>query len=157
MDRAIITWDQDVVRFGEVSTSKHPLLRGHGYFAVLSARLDEPNDVWHDLELLFIGEAFGERLGRAIPQPRPAYQRLQNRLASRPGKELVVMLGEQTGTTLKRVTRGFTDDVVRCLVVRHEALCNDSYSGPYDGRKISVINRGAFRPLKPKCLLRPEV
>ena len=157
MDRAIITWDPDVVRFREVGKSRHPVLRSTGYFAILAARLDEAADVWHDLELLFIGDAFTERLAKQVVAQRPAYDRISGRMKSRPGKELIVMLGEQTGTTLKRVTRGFTDDVLRCLVVRHEPPCNESYTGPYDGRKISVINRGDFRPLKPKCLLRPEI
>lgn len=157
MDRAIITWDPDVIRFSAVAKSRHPALRSSGYFAILAARLDEAADVWHDLELLFIGEAFGDRLVAQITKPRPAYERINGRMKSRPGKELIVMLGEQTGTTLKRVTRGFTDDVLRCLVVRHEPPCNEGFNAPYDGRKISVINRGDFRPLKPKCLLRPEI
>ena len=157
MNRAIITWDPDVVRLDDASLSKHPALSSTGYYAVLSARLDTLADVWHDLELAYIGESFTERLRRSMPTAGAVRDRLVAHLDERTGKQLVVMLGLQTSTSLKRVTRGFTSDVLRCLVTRHEPPCNGSYEGPYTGRKISVINRGDFRPLKPKCLLRPEV
>lgn len=156
MDRAIIEWDPDVVPFDQITKSRHSLLRRNGYYAILAAQLDEDADVWHSLELLYIGASFDERIGREVQRERPAYQRVQNRMRDRSEKQLVVMMGEQTGATLKRVTRGFTDDVLECLVVRHRPECNERRTQPYDGRKISVINRGDFVPLKPKCLLRPQ-
>jgi len=157
VDRSYITWDPDVIRFKDVARSRHPLLRGKGFYAILSATLDDEHDVWHDLELMFIGKAFDQSLRARIPQPRAAYDRMQAAMTDQPGRELIVMLGEQTESTLKRVTRGFTEDVERCLVVRHRPPINRPPSGAYRGRKISVVNRGDFAPLKPKCLLRPDV
>jgi hypothetical protein len=161
VNRSIITWDADVIRLNTVAKSRHPLLRETGYFAVLAARLDASADLWHDLELLYIGASFERNMRRGIAAACEddgviVSAGAASRVAAE-GRELVVMLGEQTETTLKRVPRGFNIDVAHCLVYRHRPTLNPPPAGPYAGRKISVINRGDYAPLMPKCLLRPQV
>lgn len=155
MDRVEITWDEDVVPFEGIAGSRHPLLRGKGYYAVLAAQLDVDNDVWHGLELLYIGKSFNQTLRARIRQPRPDYERIHEAVKGRSGVRLVVMLGEQTGASLKRVPQGFLDAVEACLIVRHTPPCNRIPTAPWAGRAISISNRGDHAPLKSRCLLRP--
>lgn len=152
MDRAFITWDEDVFRLHEAELSRHPLLAGKGAYAVLAATLDEPADLWRGLRLLHIGLSRQHNLREAIVAC-PAADAIAAGL--RTGEQAVVMLGDME-SNLGRMTTGFLDDVERCLAFRHKAACMAPVKGRYEGRKISVINRGDFAPLKPKCLLRPE-
>lgn len=153
MARAFITWDEDVVRLDEVDGSRHPHLSGKGFYAVLAATLDEEADLWRGLRLLLIGQSGQNTLRGALTDEGQDFGPVE--AALREGEEAIVMLGT-IESTLGRMTAGFLDDVITCLVFRHRAVCNERLKGPYTGRKISVVNRGDFQPLKPKCLLRPS-
>lgn len=151
MDRAFINWDEDVVRLRETEISRHPLLSGKGAYAVLAATLDEPADLWRGLRLLYVGLSRQLSLREAV-LGCAAIDEITNAL--REGEDAVVMVGELE-SNLGRMTTGFLDDVERCLSFRHRAVCMKRPTGTHEGRKISVVNRGDFAPLKPKCLLRP--
>ena len=152
MDRAFINWDEDVFRLSEAGLSRHPLLAGKGAYAVLAATLDEPADLWRGLRLLYIGLSRQDGLREAV-MACPAAEAIAGAL--RGGEEAIVMVGAME-SNLGRMTTGFLDDVERCLTFRHRAACMARPVGAHEGRKISVVNRGDFAPLKPKCLLRPD-
>ena len=118
MDRAILTWDTDVVPVNEVATSKHPVLGESGYYALVAATLDEDADLWKDLELLYLGGAHDGSLRGAISADVPAHAEAQARAASQ-GKVTVAMLGTLTDATLQRRTKRFLEDIEHCLVLRN--------------------------------------
>ncbi len=155
MDRAFVTWDQDVVRIDEVGKVKHPLLSKTGYYCLLAGKLDEAADLWSDLDLLFVGGAHDSTLRAALIQPRDEHTKARD-LAVADGKELVVMLGVVTETTQGRVTRPLLDDIEACLAIRNGAKVLQFQPDYQQRRHLSVVNRGDFAPLAWRSLFRAE-
>lgn len=155
MDRAIVTWDADVVPLQEVSASKHPVLAESGYYALVAANLDEEADLWKDLELLYVGGAHDGSLRSAIAAEVPAHAEAQSRAASQ-GKVTVAMLGTLTDATLQRRTKRFLEDVEHCLVLRNGPAISQLPPEFSETRHLSVVNRGDFAPLNWRSLMRPS-
>lgn len=155
MDRAFVTWDPDVVRMDEVGKSPHPVLSKTGYYCLLAAKLDEAADHWADLDLLFVGGAHDSTMRAALLMPRDEHGKARD-LAAAAGKELVVMIGQVTETTLARVTRPFLDDVEACLALRNGAKVVQFPPDYQQRRHLSVVNRGDFAPLAWRSLFRAE-
>ncbi len=156
MDRATITWDDEVLRLVDLATSEHPLLGERGYFALVSARLDEAADVWRDLELLYIGQAFHESLRERIAALGDDHAVVEAAAAERSGAEVIAMIGVMTDSSLGRITQGFWVDVESCLVARNRPRCNAAVEA-YTGRKISLLNDGAREPLQARIWTKTPV
>jgi hypothetical protein len=154
MDRAILTWDVDVVPAADLATSVHPLLERNGYYCLVAAHLDEEADLWGDLELLFVGGAAEQTLRTAASEQRREHAEAMA-LADRAGKSVVVMLGELSDSTLGRKTRRFLDDIEQCLALRNGPAVSQIPSDFVEARHLSVVNRGDFAPLKWRSLMTP--
>jgi hypothetical protein len=155
MDRAIITWDEEVVRAADVADDKHPLLRTRGFFALLAARLDEEADLWCDLEVVDMGYAFYDSLREGLLDDRRDFSASQTYAAER-GKELIVMLGVLTDCSLGRITELFYGEVNACLISRNRPLCNSDRDKPYEGRQLSIVNRGDYKPMQHRVWTRTK-
>ena len=153
MDRAIVTWDADVVRFDEVSESKHPMLGEPGYYALVAAKLDADADLWKDLELLYVGGAHEGPLRAALVDNRSEHERAVAAAADK-GKVAVAMLGELTDATLQRRTKRFLEDVEHCLVLRNAPAVSQLGDDFKETRHLSVVNRGDFAPLNWRSLMK---
>ncbi len=155
MDRAIVTWDPDVVPLNEVGKSKHPVLGESGFYAIVAASLDAESDLWKELELLYVGGAHEGSLRAAIAAEVPAHAEAQAR-AERDGKVAVAMLGTLTDATLQRRTKRFLEDVEHCLVLRNGPAISQLAADFQETRHLSVVNRGDFAPLNWRSLMRPS-
>ena len=155
MDRAIITWDEEVVRAADVAEDKHPVLRSRGYFALLAARLDPEADLWRELEVLDMGYAFYDSLREGLLDDSRDFSASQ-RYAAENGKELIVMLGVLTDCSLGRITERFYGEVNDCLISRNQPLCNANREKPYEGRQLSIVNRGDYKPMQHRVWTRTK-
>lgn len=155
MDRAIVTWDPDVVPVSEVATSKHPVLGETGYYALVAAHLDAEADLWKDLELLYIGGAHEGPLRGALVAEVPEHADAAARAAAK-GKVAVAMLGTLTDASLQRRTKPFLKDIEHCLVLRNDPEISQLPADFQETRHLSVVNRGDFAPLNWRSLMRPS-
>lgn len=132
----------------------HPALAKNGWYAVLAARLDVEADVWHDFELLYVGDAFETPLRQSIGGEGADLVAIRQAVPA--GKEAIVMLGTATNRSRKKRDTRYLQGVLRALVVRNRPRLAPSYAEPYDGETVSVVLEGDHKPLKVKVLLRPD-
>jgi len=151
--RAFIHWDANCVRLDDVQQSRHPVLSKNGWYAVLAATLDADADLWHDLEVLHISDAFEAKLRDSIGKPRPELEAIRRAVPA--GKEAIVMLGTATNRSRKKRDASYLQAVLRALVVRNRPRVQSRYDDQYRGETVSVVLEGDYKPLKVKVLLRP--
>ncbi len=154
MNKVHLEWDQDAIRLTEVPLSRHPLLETRGVFALVSARLDEPADLWRDLSLLHIAVAHTESLRVAIERPNGVREAAAAKVGERPGHEIIVMLGSFGECTLKRKTREFIADLEACLRGRNSIACLPEGASLEVKADVSVVNHGNYAPLNWRSLSR---
>lgn len=154
MDRADVTWDETVVPYAELNDSPHPMLGGSGYYCLVAAELDADADLYKGLELLYVGGSGEQTLREAAGDARKEHQ-LALAAAKDANKQVVVMLGEISDTSLGRKTKEFLNDVGLCLALRNEPKVSQVPEEFVETRHLSVVNRGDFAPLKWRSLMTP--
>ncbi len=157
MDRAKLSWSEYAIPLSDIETSTHPLLKiKKGFYALLSATLDEEADVWRDIALLHIGHTSGQPLRSRIVQPQPAHERAAELAPA--GSQVLVMLGEMESSSLGRDTRDFMQDIESCLIRSNNPAAHPDPESAIPGREISVLNgerQGTdYRPLKWRSLFK---
>jgi len=152
--RAFIHWDADCVRLSDVDDSRHPILERPGWFAVLAAELDEGRDLWHDLDVLYVGDAFDQALRARLCAPGEEFDGVRASVPA--GKQAIVMLGTPTNRSRKKRDRPYLDGVLRALLTRSKPKTHAGFAGPYTGEDVAVANEGAFEPFTASVTLRQE-
>ncbi|MCB9738202.1 MAG: hypothetical protein H6747_02970 [Deltaproteobacteria bacterium] len=154
MDRADMTWDETVVPYAQLSDFPHPMLASPGYYCLVAAELDADADLYKGLELLFVAGSGESNLRQAASASTEAHDRALA-AAEAAGKQVVVMLGEITDTSLGRKTKEFLHDVELCLALRNAPKVSQVPADFVESRHLSVVNRGDFAPLKWRSLMTP--
>ncbi|NOR45426.1 MAG: hypothetical protein GQ534_07550 [Candidatus Delongbacteria bacterium] len=149
MDTATINWMTGVYQFGQLNVTGNHLLDDNGFYAIYAARWNSNVEKYDILDLLYIGQAFGQSLRTRISQDHDsAYDCIEKIMKNDPDVVPVFKVGTITQYSLSRITQEFIDDIESCLIFRNQPKCNTQNMIAYNGRVIGVTNEGDYPMLK---------
>lgn len=149
MNTIEIDWRSNVTRLDQIGAAQDSAFDNRGFYCILGGRWDPNISKWTNIELLYIGQTYGQTLRQRLSQPHPAYQCIANWLTPRSGFAALVMIGFIARHSTQTLTQSIVDDAECCLIFHNQAPCNVNCKGSYQGRDILVTNTGDFSPLKP--------
>ena len=150
-----ITWAKGFTRWTDVPKATEPVYDGPGFYAVLISQFDKTDKMWKRFKLLYIGQAYDQKLRERIPQEHKAYACVQKWLEANAGYEAVVMVGKITKSG-SGVTADLMNCVECCLIFTNKPDCNTTCKDAYEWKlSLEIINKGDFSPLKETSKCQP--
>ncbi|MDA3885882.1 MAG: hypothetical protein PF638_09845 [Candidatus Delongbacteria bacterium] len=145
METATIHWMTGVYQFGELNVTSNNLLDGKGFYAIYAARWNSREESYDILDLLYIGQAYGQSLRTRISQDHDsAYDCIGKTLKNNPDVVPVFKVGTISQCFFSRIAQEFIDDIESCLIFRNQPKCNTQNVASYNGRVIGVTNEGDY-------------
>ena len=149
MDTATIHWMTGVYEFGQLNVTGNNLLDGHGFYAIYAARWNSSEENYDILDLLYIGQAYGQNLRTRISQDHDsAYDCIRRLIRKNSDIVPVFKIGTISRCSLSRITQEFIDDIESCLIFRNQPKCNTQNMISYNGRVIGVTSEGDYPFIK---------
>ena len=103
-------------------------------------------------KLLYIGQAYNQKIRDRIPQSHPAYDCI---VENHSGEYLYLAVSEILQLDgMEKITQELFDDIECCLIYKNEPLCNTDCVNEYNSklrREIQIINCGGYNPIKENC------
>ncbi|MCD6131685.1 MAG: hypothetical protein J7J61_06250 [Candidatus Hydrothermae bacterium] len=103
-------------------------------------------------KLLYIGQAYNQKIGERIPQSHPGYECI---VENHSGEYLYLAVSEISRLDgMEKITQELFDDIECCLIYKNKPLCNTDCVNKYNSklrRVIQITNTYNYSPLKEKC------
>jgi len=103
-------------------------------------------------KLLYIGQAYNQKIGERIPQYHRGYDCI---VENHSGEYLYLAVSEILQLDgMGKITQELFDDIECCLIYKNKPLCNTDCVNKYNSelrREIQIINHENYSPIKENC------
>lgn len=151
-EKVTITWSNRLVKYSEIESSEISYLNKRGFFCIISGIYKPRKDIWGEITLLYIGQAFSRTLREKIINSYEKNDLVPKFIEEKEKRTALIMGGKITDCSVKEISKPLYNNIVNCLISANKPIGNPSYQENFTSRILEITNMGSFFPLKEKSI-----